>query len=266
MNKNYNARPLNELSPFNAQVDIVIPFHGQYKFVTELMQSIFRLTRSNYYQLILVDDNSPNLYFGHTVQQNAIKNAQKTRQPNVLKLIRSNEQKGFAGACKLGYEAGESPYVCFMNSDCRVEDSGWLRNMGETLLNLRSEGVRVVAPTTNNSVGGDPAQTKTDDLQGDVIIGDDSFLTLPCFLCHRQLFQNIGGFLKEYPVGGYEDEEFAYRLRHYGYKQAVCGSSYVHHEGRLTMNEVMRRDPNMAATLNEDNHKRCIEDMKSLRK
>lgn len=184
-----------------------------------------------------------------------------------MKTIRNEEQKGYAGACKVGYEAGESPYVCFLNSDCRIEDAGWLRNMGETLLNLKSQGVRMVSPTMNNTVGGDPAQKgeRFNHKNEDVIIGEDSFLTLPCFMCHRDLFNRIGGFLKEYKFGFYEDEEIAARLRKYGYKQAVSVKSYIHHEGQKTIKAIQRANPNIRKIMEEDNRQRCIEDMKMLR-
>jgi GT2 family glycosyltransferase len=189
------------------------------------------------------------------------------RQENILKVIRGDSQVGYGGACKVGYEAGESPYVCFLNSDCVIEDPNWLRSMGETLLNLKQSGVRMVAPMTNNSVNGDPAQTGIKFLkEEDVVLSNDSFLTLPCFLCHRELFPRVGGFLKSYPFGCYEDEEFAHRLKHYGYKQAVCRSSYVHHEGSATFKEVTRRDPNGAGIAIESNRDLCIKDMKLLSK
>lgn len=184
-----------------------------------------------------------------------------------MKTIRTDEQKGFGGACKIGYEAGESPYVCFVNSDCLIEDAAWLRNMGESLLNLKSQGVRMISPMMNNPVGGDPAQRgeKYIKAEDDIIISDDSFLTLSCFLCHRELFSKIGGFIKEYKFGYYEDEELAARMKKYGYKQAVCRKSYVHHEGQKTIKSVQRANPEIRKIMEEENRQRCIEDMKKLK-
>ncbi len=266
--KTHNARPIMMESEFQSQVDIIVPFHGQYHLVTKLLDSIFRLTRSNYYQLILVDDCSPNPVFLQNLNQNLQKNADRSGQNNILKTIRTESQLGYAGACRIGYNEGESPYVCFLNSDCKVQTNSWLRNMGESLLKLKTQDVRVIGPTTNNPVGGDPAQFGTKIYNGDddVIISDDSFLTLPCFMCHRELFFKIGGFLKEYGFGGYEDEEFAHRLKSYGFKQAVCKSSYVDHIGGVTMTEVMRRDPNGAGLSMDINRQQCIKDMKLLSK
>jgi glycosyltransferase involved in cell wall biosynthesis len=92
----HNARPVNEISPFNSQVDIIVPFHGQYDLVMQLINSLFRLTRSNFYNLILVDDCSPNSEFILKLGDNARKNSERLNQKNILKTIRNEEQKGFA--------------------------------------------------------------------------------------------------------------------------------------------------------------------------
>ena len=260
------SRPMNDVSDFNAQVDIIIPFHGQYQKVTSLLESIFRLTRSNYYKICIVDDFSPNKEFIETIKKNSDKAAKIKKIENVISTIRTQEQLGFAGACQVGYEATESPYVCFVNSDCKVEDSGWLRSMGETLLDYKHEGVRVVSPMTNNSVGGHESQqgNRFDRNVKPAILKEDEYLTLYCFLCHRQLFNHCGGFLKSYPYGYYEDQEFGARLNSYGFKQAVCRESWISHEGAQTIHELWRRKPDVRDIMEKDNRKRCIDDMKSL--
>lgn len=260
-------RPVNDVGEFNSQVDIIVPFHGQYEQLMTLIESIFRLTRSNYYQLCLVDDASPNPEFIKTVAKNAHKNSNRLQQQNVLKALRCGKQKGFAGACKYGYDNTSSPYVCFVNSDVVIEDSGWLRAMGESLLRLKGDGVRMVAPTTNNPVGGHEAQKgeKFVREQADVVIEDESFLSLYCFMCHRELFPRIGGFLKEYPYGYYEDEEIAARMRKNGFKQAVCRSSWVRHEGMSTIRSIWRENTNIRDVMEKDNRQRCIDDLKKLK-
>lgn len=255
-----------DVTNFVSQVDIIIPYHGQYEKVMALLNSLFRLTRSNFYKIYLVDDCSPNSIFGSTLQRNAMKNAEKQKRQTVVTVIRNHEQKGYAGSCKVGFDAGESPYVCFLNSDCCIEDSGWLRTMGESLLKLKPQGVRMIAPMTNNPVGGDPAQAgeKFSRSEDDVILADDSHLSLYCFLCHRELFSRVGGFLKEYRYGYYEDEEFAARLRKHGFKQAVCRSSWVHHEGMATILPLWRTNPEARQIMEEHNRDECINDMKLL--
>ena len=266
MAKTHTARPISSTSEFTSQVDIVVPFHGQYDLLMQLIQSLFKLTRSNYYRLILVDDCSPNPDFIMNLNQNAQKNATRLRQDNVVQTIRNEDHKGYGYSCRVGFEAGDSPYVCFLNSDCMIEDAGWLRGMGETLLKLKSQGVRMVSPMMNNPLHGDPAQKgeKLNRGEDDVVLSENSFLSLPCFMCHRELFSRVGGFLKEYPYANYEDEEFAARLKKHGYKQAVCRSSYIHHKGSATIHNLWKTKPQTRKIMEEENRNRCINDIKSL--
>lgn len=267
MEKTTFAPPVAIPSDFNSAVDIIIPYHGQYEKLAVLLDSIFRLTRSNYYKICIVDDASPNESYIRTIEKNATKNALRRKSENIVKTIRLPEQVGFAGAIKAGFEATENPYVCFVNSDCKIEDVNWLRSMGECLLSMKPQGVRMVSPMTNNSVGGHPAQTgeKSARSKDHVILEGEDYLTLYCFLCHRELFNRCGGFIKEYPYGYYEDQEFAARMQKYGFKQAVCRDSWVYHEGQATIKQLWRSNPNALNIMEEDNRNRCIADMKSLK-
>lgn len=233
MPKVHEARPIKRRTFFSA-VDVIIPFHGQYDKVRRLLESIFRNTYSNPYQICLVDDHSPNEQF-----------IQDLSTLKTLKCLRCDTQKGFGGAVRSGLENTQCPWVVVIQSDCVVEDLNWLASMGHALLNLKDKGVRMVAPKTNNPLGGDERQQGTlEPEKVDPIILDDTHLSMYCFMCHRDLFKHVGGPIKPYPFCGYEDEEFAFRMRKHGYKQAIAGNSYVYHEGECTITEVCRRDPN----------------------
>ena len=250
---------------FPSRIDIIIPFHGQYEMVSSLVRSIFRTTFSNVYQIILVDDCSPNAEF--------IKDLSSV---STLQCIRLDEQRGFGGAIRAGFEhseklnverkekgIGDFAYCVFMQSDCLVEDIGWLRSLGETLLDLKPLGVRMVGSRTDNPVSGDERQAGTKGQEIENVVLDKTHLGMHCFMVHRELFNHVGGFIKEYPFGGYEDEEFAYRLRKYGYKQGIAGKSFVKHVGSATFNEVYRNNPE-AKHFMEKNRLSAIQDVRSL--
>lgn len=253
-------------SDFMAAVDIIIPFHGQYEKVTKLVESIYRLTRTNYFTICLVDDASPNRDYIATVAKNVERTAARRRVVNNLKVIRCEESKGFGGALREGYENTDSPYVCFMNSDCVVQDANWLRAMGESLLALKSENVRMISAMTDNIVDGDPAQLGERNTKSptDIVLDKGSHLSLYCTLAHRELFSHCKGFIKEYPYGMYEDEEFAARMQHFGYKQAVCRRSWIAHEGMATIKTLWRADPSVQKVMQDDNRNRCIQDLQKL--
>jgi glycosyltransferase involved in cell wall biosynthesis len=257
MNLENVAKPIS-MGEFSSPVDIVIPFHGQYEKVTRLLESIFQLTRSNPYNIYLVDDNSSNQ--GYL--------ASLAKVPRV-KMVRSEIQRGFGGALRLGFEQGNNPWVIFIHSDCWIDDIGWITSMGTTLMKLRESGVRMVGPKTNNPMSGDPRCKGDKEIRDnkirDNIILDKFHLPMFCFMCHRDLFNHVGGFIKEYPYGGWEDEEFAHRLRHYGFKQAISGKSWVYHEGEATFKYLFKKDKTIFDKV-KLNRQLAIQDMKDLKK
>jgi GT2 family glycosyltransferase len=259
----------HEVGQFTSPVDIICPYYGQYEKLSKLLDSIFKHTRSNPYRVCVVDDGSPNETFSRIMKENATKHAQQKKIRNVFQSIRLPEQKGFAAAMKAGYEATEAPYVCFLNSDCLIEDANWLRAMGECLVSLKSKNVRMVSPVTNNIVGGSEKQYGERLLRNKnpdpLILEAGEHLSLYCVMCHRELFAHCGGFFKEYPYGFFEDEEFAARMAKCGFKQAVCRRSWVYHEGAATIKSIWRRNPVVRDIMEKDNRERCIEDMRKLK-
>ena len=253
MSKTNKARALKFVPFSRSPVTIIIPFHGEYERVGRLVSSIWNATRSNPYEICLVDDCSPNSNFIASMKD----------QPQVVNL-RTPERLGFGGALKYGFDKTEQPWVCFLNSYCEIQDVNWLIAMGQSLLNLKDQGVRMVSARTNNpgTLGDKRLRGKKGDLIDDIVL-EDTYLPLYCSMCHRDLFDHIGGFIKPYPYGWYEDEELAYRMRHYGFRQAICGKSWVHHEGSVTVRNVLKNDRKAEKIMNS-NRDRCISDISSL--
>ena len=271
LSKTHRARPIGFTESFSSRVDIIIPFCGQYQKVTKLLESILRCTKTPY-TLTLVDDYSPNQdYLDHLSDA-------KVRG---LQLLRTPERLGFGGACFHGFKNTKSSWVCFVNSDCVVDDGNWLQAMGDSLLELKSQGVRMVSPLTNNSLGHPYQEISKEefvaiggtDNRNDLILDikhrteerdDPEYLSMYCFMCHRELFQRCGGFIREYPYGWYEDMEFAYRMSNRGFKQAVCRSTWIYHEGEATIRELWRRDQKSRSIMENDNFEKCRRDIAEL--
>lgn len=243
---------LNKRKVFSREpVDIIIPFHGEIAKVVALVQSILAMTRSNPYQICLVDDASPDKSFI----------VQAAKIPQVF-TVRNEKQLGFGGALQAGFQATKQPWVIFMHSDCVVEEPTWMINMGCSLLALKSKNVHMVSAKTDNPVLDDPLLVgKKGEITEDVIL-KDGFLPFHCVMASRELFNKIG-FIKPYPFAMYEDEEFGYRMLRYNLKQAVCGSSWVHHEGGGTINALLKKRPGLASIFNQ-NRQKCLEHVKKL--
>jgi GT2 family glycosyltransferase len=56
----------------------------------------------------------------------------------------------------------------------------------------------------------------------------------------RHTYEKIGLFDENFLVGGYEDQDYAYRLREAGIRYGVSGASFIHHYGSQTLGEFKR--------------------------
>ena len=249
--------------PFSrSPVDILIPFHGQYDKVSKLIYSIVLAVKSNPYQITLIDDASPNNEYV-TLFKDFDKNRPQGTEP-ILKYVRNEKRLGFAGSLQQGFMATRQPWVMIMHSDCVVEDPQWMVEMGRSLLSLRDKKVKMVSARCQKSIPGVTPQIKgkKGECVDDYVL-EDGFVPLFCVMCHRDLFRHIGGFIKNYTT--YEDEELAYRMNYYGYKQAICGSSYIYHEGGGTYSEMIRNNPAILEEI-ESSREKAVSDLRLLRR
>jgi GT2 family glycosyltransferase len=227
--KNFFSRRIENDVLNKASVEIIIPFHDQHSHVLKLIQSIFNTVYTNKYLITLVDDGSVNKSF--------IKSIEKKKIPGVRCL--QQEKKGFGAAVNYALKNPYQlniPWVVIMHSDVVVETNNWLPCLLKTMNSLKDKGIKMVSPKTNNPV------VDFDFLKGEKgvkdpdYILDEGFLPMYCALAHRQLFQVVGLF-KEYPYAGVEVEDFSVRMKKLNLKQAVSGSSWVHHTGCVTLDK-----------------------------
>jgi len=214
---------------FNMQpVEIIIPFYNQSTKVVNLIQDIFLTVQRNRYLITLVDDGSKNPDF--------IKQLEEKKIPG-LRFIIHEKNSGFGAAVNnaLRYPFSDNiNWVCILHSDVRISDANWLYNLGTSMNKLKSKGVKMIAPLTNNPVVDNPLLKADKATYKDDIILTEGFLPFYCVFAHRQLFNTVG-LLPEYPYAGVEVEVYAKAMKEKGFFQAVCNSSWVQHEGRGTL-------------------------------
>lgn len=232
-------------------VDIIIPYHENYVGVKNLISSLFS-TITIPYQITLIDDGSENVHFG----ENFTKIKPHPNLPEI-KYIRNKKQLGFGACVNKGVANTSQPWIIVMHSDVEAQQGQWLINLMTSMNNLKKTGVKMISARSNNPVNGDSRLMASKiDINDDITLSDD-YLPFYTILFHRQLIKAVGA-LKEYPYAGYEDEEFASRLRKKGFKQAICGSSWVYHEGGATIKAVPE---SIQKIIFEENRNRCIVDM-----
>jgi len=185
------------------------------------------------YTVTLIDDCSPNKDFIVDLEKHKLKKVP-------IQYLRHDKHQGFGAALKTGFDNTHNDWVLFLHADTRIEQTDWLINMLQSMHDWKDEGVKLVHAKVND--GGTGAYSEevlgTTERRNDMIVEEP--LPLICALVHRQLFDHIGGFVKPYQFGWYEDEETYWRMRIKNFKQMVCGEAFVYHHGGATIRELQR--------------------------
>lgn len=226
----------------NMGIDIIIPYHKQYKIVEDAYRAV--TTTPVKFGLTLVDDHSPNAAFGESFRKRG------------LNVVRNPQHSGFGASLRAGFEQTSAPFVCFMHSDVLIRDPRWLLELQRSL--MRNDDRTIVVPKSDNPGDSQQLKGKIRQYGKDEVFGE---MTCPlyCFLGLRTTFERIG-LPQPYPYGMYEDDEYSHRLRKHKYKIIVSGRSWVSHIGGATLNSIYK-DPKIAAEMMA-NRERCIHDMK----
>lgn len=220
-----------EAKPFYmSPVEIIIPFHNEQAKVISLINDIFITVQKNRYLITLVDDGSGNKDFTRELENKKIAG---------LRFLTHDECKGFGASVNTALKNPfnkDISFVAVLHSDVRIRDQNWLYNLGQTLSLLKEGGVKMVSALTDNPiVENEFLKAKHNEKKKDHVL-TEGFLPMYCVLSHRDLYNRVG-LLDEYPYAGGEAEDFAIRMKKLGFKQAVCGSSWVQHEGRGTLSQ-----------------------------
>jgi GT2 family glycosyltransferase len=242
------------MSEENKGFDIIIPYHGQYKLVRDLIGSVCLFTRHIPYRITIVDDGSDNKDFFYSLAQ-----------ASNIDGIRHEQQKGFGAAINSGIKATKQSWVVLLNSDCVIEEMNWLSELWKTMVALRDKNVRFVSSRTDNPPSCYSEVIKSPRIDRKIIEDTISDVPLPMFCCllSRKMIDQVG-LLKEYPYGFYEDEEYFYRMKKFGFKQAISKISWVKHGNSATVQELWRSKPETKEVMLEGNRNACLADVKKL--
>ncbi len=257
MERNLNTSLNVKFKHLHPPVDVIIPFHKQYHILSECLRSLISKTLGQIYTITVVDDGSPVSNFIETLEKQKLRDVP-------IQYLRLPEQEGFGAALKAGFEHTRNPWVCFLHADCVIEQQDWFFHMFNTMQSLKGNGVKLVSAKVDDGGTGayDQNIIGTLDHVEDKIVEEP--LPLICTLVNRQLFDHIGGFIKSYPYGWYEDEELFWRMKIHGYKQAVCGKAFVRHKGGATIKELLKNIK--VKKVMESNQETYVKDIQELAK
>lgn len=209
-------RALSMSSSPSPQVSVVIPVHGQLGQTLRCLAAIARNTSLATTEVIVVDDGSPDT------------TADVLSRVAGLRLVLTDRQTGFVGACNLGAAHARGRYLVFLNNDTEVLE-GWCDELIRTFDDRPDAGIvgaKLIYPDGQlqeaggiiwrdgsgwNYGRGDDAGKPEYSYRRDVDYVSGAALAIP-----RALFRRLAGFDERYAPGYGEDSDLAFKVRELG--------------------------------------------------
>ncbi|WP_019856073.1 glycosyltransferase [Actinopolyspora mortivallis] len=213
-------------------VSVVIPVHGEWEYTRRCLLSLSGHRSSVPFEVIVVDDASPD------------DSAWYLERCGGVRLVRTESNLGFVGACNLGAEHARGRLLFFLNNDAEVTES-WLDELVAAVDSderIGLVGAKLVYPDGrlqecggivwsdgsgwNLGRGGDPGAAEHN------VLRDVDYCSGAALLVRAGVFSELGGFDTRYSPAYYEDTDLAFAVRRAGYRTVVQpAASVVHHEG-----------------------------------
>ncbi|HOW27512.1 MAG TPA: glycosyltransferase family 2 protein [Elusimicrobiota bacterium] len=218
----------NTLTPKADLTSIIIPTHNDGRYLGACLESIRKHTNVPY-EIIVVDNGTTD------------KSTEFLKSVKDVTVIHNPQNKFFAAACNQGIRAAHGRFIMLLNADT-VVTARWLERMIRRMKVDPKAGM--AGPHTNGAVG---AQ-KVAPIPYKSLRNLDAFadrwarqheggrLSVPrldgfCLLIKRNVIELVGLLDERFGPGGYEDYDYALRVRQAGFKLLLIEDVYIHHEG-----------------------------------
>lgn len=214
-------------------VDIIIPVYNGLHVVEPCIRTLYARTKYPF-NLYVSDDASDE------VTQAALKDLQAEFG---FELLLSRKNKGFAGNCNKGIQAGSNKNVILLNSDVLVTE-GWLTKMMQAM--IADPRNAIVNPATNNTamvnIPMQEGMSYQDMNRAREILTTQEFPPIIpsgfCFMFKREVVEKVG--LLDEAYGSYgEETDFWMRAlkcidsetgKFMDYRSVIADNAYVYHE------------------------------------
>ncbi len=244
------------------QVRILIPVFNGIEYLKKAVDSLFRTTDREIFELIIIDNASTD-----GAKEYALKVEESL--PDTVRVIMNQENKGYAGGMNTALKAIEQEswdYVVFGNSDL-IFTKEWLKD----LINLQKSKARpnigMVGPVSNaagGSQGISVTYKKEDEIEDFAAtrrlthgnkFHEQAWVVGLCLLATRQCIEDTKDFIckdrwfDEWDGKHYmwEDNDLCLRARMKGYNLIIAEGIFVHHGDNKGFNTSFRGNKISAA-------------------
>lgn len=214
-----------------------MPVYGQVDLALRCIESVLQSTSKAPYQLIVIDDSSPDPDVFTRLAAYSVSHP--------FTLLQNSQNLGFPATCNRAFALNPANDVVLLNSDA-VVFGDWLDRLSEitnsdtsvgTVTPLTNNGTIASYPNwmTENTTNLEVSNADLDTLAGELHRG--VWFEAPtgvgfCMLFTRACLNQVGYFDAEAFGKGYgEENDFSQRAIRLGWKQAITPSVFVQHDG-----------------------------------
>lgn len=213
-------------------VSVVIPIHGKPAYTLACLRSIVRHAPKAAFEVIVVDDASPD------------DSVERLAQVDGLRLLRNERNLGFVGTCNAGAAAARGEFLLFLNNDTQVMPN-WLDGLLCCFADRADCGIagsRLVYPDGRLQEAGGlvfadgscwtSGRFEQRDAPAWRYRREVDYVSGASLMIRREVFDRAGGFDQRYAPAYYEDADLAFAVRQLGLE--VCyepSSTVIHCEG-----------------------------------
>jgi GT2 family glycosyltransferase/glycosyltransferase involved in cell wall biosynthesis len=210
---------------------IIIVNYKVAHLINDCIQSIIDDPQKPEFEILLIDNSCD------PKENKAVENLQK--KWDQIHLVINEENVGFSKANNKGLSVAKGEYIVFLNPDTLVTP-GWFENMKVTL--EKNPDIGLISPLTNKvanygALKFDSKIPKEKICSTGIKIGkilnashiEMKGLGFFCAMGRRKVFEEVGNLNEDFITGGFEDDDYCYRIAKNGHKLALCLSSFVYH-------------------------------------